>query len=318
MSDSPRYKCSTCVTGVSIRAEVPDAFESRTGEQLPADRLLIRDHIFDVRVTNLSGNMATEVAQLPHLKVFDRVMELPIVELAVIKSAETYSRVKGSHQLMNWALSTAESSINIATRQAMPIAVPIAKKLQSPINFVDHTLCFGLDKIEEKVPLVKEKPAQIYEKAVSRISHVNDMILLQATNLRDISWNTANQILDTRYGSVAVRGIDNTAVAVDKLIDRYFPAQEEEKPIDINTAEEDKLLHTLQTVGHLSNKAARRVYLNIINHLSTIKKDGLLKAYVNSLVEFLRLTKYLHTVNEKPQANGEIKEEPQDEKEKSE
>ncbi|KYN07931.1 Lipid storage droplets surface-binding protein 1 [Cyphomyrmex costatus] len=158
----------------------------------------------------------------------------------------------------------------------------------------------------------------ILEKAVSRISYVNDLILEQATNLRDISWNTANQILDTRYGSVAVRGIDNTAVVVDKLIDRYFPATKEEKPIDINTIEEDKLLHTLQTVGHLSNKAARRVYLNIINHLSTIKKDGL-SVYVSSLVEFLRLTKYLHTVNEKPQTNGEVNQEPHDEnKEKSE
>jgi len=87
---------------------------------------------------------------------------------------------------------------------------------------------------------------------------------------------------------------------------------------DINTIEEDKLLHTLQTVGHLSNKAARRVYLNIINHLNTIKKDGLLKAYVSNIVEFLRLTKYLHTVNEKPLVNGEKKEESHDEKEKSE
>ncbi|KAL0133685.1 hypothetical protein PUN28_000967 [Cardiocondyla obscurior] len=261
--------------------------------------------------------MATEVAQLPHLKVFDRVMELPIIEFAVVKSAETYSRVKDSHYVVRWALSTAESSLNTATRTAMPIAVPIAKRLESPIHFVDDTLCIGLDKIEEKVPLVKEKPEEILGKAVSRISHVNELIISQATNLIDISWNTANQILDTRYGSVAVRGIDNTAVIVDKLIDRYFPAIEEEKPIEIDPVEHDKLLHTLQTVGHLSNKAARRVYLNIINHLSTIKKDSSLKTYVSSLVEFLRLTKYLHTVNEKPLANGETKEEkPQDEKKK--
>jgi len=57
------------------------------------------------------------------------------------------------------------------------------------------------------------------------------LILQQATNLRDISWSTANQILDTRYGNVAVKGIDNTAIAVDKLIDKYFPADEEEKPL---------------------------------------------------------------------------------------
>lgn len=69
---------------------------------------------------------------------------------------------------------------------------------------------------------------QILKKATLNISHINDLIVAQATNVRDISWNKANQILDTYYGSIAVRGLDNTAVVVEKLIDRYFPAIEEE------------------------------------------------------------------------------------------
>ncbi|XP_070156108.1 lipid storage droplets surface-binding protein 2-like isoform X1 [Polyergus mexicanus] len=266
--------------------------------------------------------MATEVAQLPHLKVFDRVLELPIIELALAKSAETYSRVKGSHQLVHWALTTAETSLNAATKQAIPIAAPIAKRLENPINFVDHTLCFGLDKIEEKVPLVKEKPAEILKKAALSISYINYLIVAQAANLRDMSWNKANQILETRYGNVAMKSLDNTAVVVDKLIERYFPTTEEEvesqgKPY-IKTYEEDRLLHTLQTLGHLSNKAARRIYLNIIHHLNTINKDGLVKAYIYNLVEFLRLTKFLHTVNEKSHIDDEKTKKSQYEKEKDE
>lgn len=108
--------------------------------------------------------MATEIAQLLHLKVVDRVLELPTVELALVKSAETYSKVKDSNQLVHWALNIAEMSLNAATKQVVfmiPIAMPIAKMLESPINFVDHTLCFGLDKIEEKVPLVKEQPTEV-------------------------------------------------------------------------------------------------------------------------------------------------------------
>lgn len=107
---------------------------------------------------------ATEIAQLLHLKVVDRVLELPTIESALVKSAETYSKVKDSNQLVHWAFNIAEMSLNAATKQAVfmiPIAVPIAKILESPKNFVDHTLCFGLDKIEEKVPLVKEKPTEV-------------------------------------------------------------------------------------------------------------------------------------------------------------
>lgn len=106
--------------------------------------------------------MATEVAQLPHLNIVNRVLELPIIELALHKSVETYTKVKDSYQLVHWAFTTAETSLSTATKQAIPIAVPIAKRLESPINFVDHTLCLGLDKIEEKVPLVKEDPAQVW------------------------------------------------------------------------------------------------------------------------------------------------------------
>lgn len=263
--------------------------------------------------------MATEIAQLLHLKAFDRVLGLPTVELALVKSVETYSRVKDSNQLVHWAFTIAEMSLNAASKPAvfmMPIAVPIAKMFESPINFVDYTLCFGLDKIEEKMPIVKEKPEEILKKATLSISHINDLIIIQATTVRDISWNKTNQILDTHYGSVAMRGLDSTAAVIDKLIDKFFPAKEEEEKQDIQ--EEDKLLYTLQTLGHLSNKAARRVYFNIIHHLNVINKYGLLVDYISNLVNFLRFTKYLNTVDKKILLVNDKKKEELQEKPKNE
>ncbi|XP_033324906.1 lipid storage droplets surface-binding protein 2 [Megalopta genalis] len=255
--------------------------------------------------------MTAEVAKMPHMEIFYRLLELPVVESALSKSAEQYTRVRDSNPVVHWILTTAESSLSTATNMAVvPIAAPIARKLETPIQFVDHTLCFGLDKIEEKVPMVKEKPEQILENAymlalqnvvqpaVWSISHVNDLITMQASNLKDVSWNKANQILGTHYGSAAVKGLDNTAVVVDKLIDRYFPATGDEESIVIKSAEEDKLLHTLQTVGRLSNKAARRVYANIVCHMSTVRTDNI-KAYIGSVLQFLQLTRYLHSINDK-------------------
>ncbi|XP_035717767.1 lipid storage droplets surface-binding protein 2-like isoform X1 [Vespa mandarinia] len=255
--------------------------------------------------------MAIEAPQLPHFEVFHRVLELPMIEMALTKSVETYTKLKGSHWLVHWALTTAESSFESATRHAVPIATPLAKKLENPIHFVDHTLCLGLDKIEERVPLVKEKPEQILanayglavkkvQPAVSTIYHVNDALIEQATNLRDLSWNKANQILETHYGTAAVKRLDNTAIVMDNLIDAYFPAIEEEDHTDstMKTEEEDKLLHSLQTVGRLSNKAARRVYINIIHRTKTLNKDNL-RRYIAFLLEFLQLTQYINAINEK-------------------
>ncbi|XP_076651918.1 lipid storage droplets surface-binding protein 2-like [Halictus rubicundus] len=244
--------------------------------------------------------MTAEVAQMPHLEIVSRFLELPVVESALSISAVQYSRVKNSNQLFHWILTTAEASLSTATNKAVvPIAAPIAKKLENPIHFVDHTLCLGLDKIEEKVPLVSETPEQILENAYMLAVQT----VQQASNLKDISWNKANQILATHYGSAAVKGLDNTAVVVDKLIDKYFPATGDEQSIVIKSAEEDQLLHTLQTVGHLSNKAARRVYANIMRHVNTIKTENI-KAYIGSVLQFLQLTRYLHSINEKQQASS--------------
>ncbi|XP_078041675.1 lipid storage droplets surface-binding protein 2-like [Augochlora pura] len=255
--------------------------------------------------------MAAEIAKMPHMEIFYRLLGLPVVESAVSKSAEQYTRVKDSNQLINWILRTAEMSLSTATNIAVvPIAVPIARKLETPIHFVDHTLCFGLDKIEEKVPMVKEKPEQILENAymmalenvvqpaVWSISHMNNLITVQATNLKDVSWSKANQILGTHYGSAAVKGFDNTAVIVDNLIDRYFPATGDEELIVNKVEKDDKLLHTLQTVGRLSNKAARRIYANILYHVNTVKTDHI-KAYIASVLQFLQLTRSLHSITDK-------------------
>ncbi|XP_012288910.1 lipid storage droplets surface-binding protein 2 isoform X2 [Orussus abietinus] len=256
--------------------------------------------------------MATNTMGLPQFQAFQRVLELPFVEMALSLSASTYSKVKDSNQLLHWTLSTAESSLTSATKQAMPIAVPIVKKLEAYIHFVDHTLCQGLDKIEEKVPMVKEKPElilenafvlalQTVEPAVSTVLYANDLIQAEASSLKDVSWNKVNEMLDTHYGSVTLHGIDSTAVIVDKLIDQYFPAIHEESEAAPVSVTEDKLLNALQTVGRLSNKAARRVYSTVVLHLRTLKEDDV-REYVGYVVRFLGITSYLFMVNKTVQA----------------
>lgn len=105
--------------------------------------------------------MTAEVTELPHLVVVERLLGLPVIESALTKSAETYFKVKNLNHLVNWAFTTAETSLSTAKKQAIPIAMPIARRLETPINFVDDTLCWGLDKIEARVPIMKEKPEQV-------------------------------------------------------------------------------------------------------------------------------------------------------------
>ena len=50
----------------------------------------------------------------------------------------------------------------------------------------------------------------------------------QATALKDISVQKANEILNTSYGTIAVQGVDNTSVLINRLLDHYFPPVEGE------------------------------------------------------------------------------------------
>ncbi|XP_058798108.1 lipid storage droplets surface-binding protein 2-like [Phymastichus coffea] len=244
--------------------------------------------------------MTTVSIQLPQMEVFHRILELPVIELAYNKSTSTYTRFKDSNQLVHWALSTAESSLSSASSKA----APYAKKLETPIHFVDNTLCRGLEKFEEKIPIVKEKPEMILEKsyiftmekletALTTISLAHDFLITRATNIKDISWNKINQILSTHYGTAAVTSLDNTVCLVEMLIDKYFPAIGEENFPELVPMERDKLLFTLQTVGRLSNKATKRIFTNVVHHLRILQKDHL-SQYLNNLVEFLQMANFIN------------------------
>lgn len=67
------------------------------------------------------------------------------------------------------------------------------------------------------------------------------------------------------------------------------------EPISV---EEDRVLHTVQTVGRLSNKLSRRVYRTVSRQVKQLKKEDV-HEYVASLIAVLQLTRYLNFINDK-------------------
>jgi len=248
-------------------------------------------------------------ALLPHLESFEKMMKLPVVEAAWHQSQDVYGRVKGYNPIFNWALRTAEDAVHLAVNTA----APIVSRLDRPIQFVDQTLCSGIDKLEAKAPIIKEQPQEIYQQAKTKVVDVVQPTLnrvcsirvagqQKASSLKDLSWQKANEVLATQYGSMAVTGLDTTSALAERLLDYYFPrnendAEDDNTPIDANA---DPVLHTCQTVGRLSNKVARRVYRTVSRQVKLLKKEDV-HEYVASLIAVLRLTQYLNFINERVQ-----------------
>ncbi|XP_051173894.1 lipid storage droplets surface-binding protein 2-like [Leptopilina boulardi] len=241
----------------------------------------------------------------PHLEAIDRIKNIPVIHSAIERTGSTYNYLKDSNHLINWALSHAEAGLHYATAAAAPIATPLAKKFEGQISAVDQKLCQGLDVVEEKVPIVKQPPQQIYDAAkevmssslqptVDKLMTAKQSATQQASSLKEISINKANEILNTRCGTLAVQGVDSTSALVTKLLDHFFPPipGEDAQPAPVS-ADENKVLHAVQTIGQLSTKTANRVYHSVSAQLKTIKKEDV-SMYISNVVSILHLTHFLN------------------------
>lgn len=55
---------------------------------------------------------------------------------------------------------------------------------------------------------------------------------VNVASLKDLSWTKANEILESRYGHMALNGLDSTSMMADSYLDYYLPKEEEEDSED--------------------------------------------------------------------------------------
>lgn len=59
------------------------------------------------------------------------------------------------------------------------------------------------------------------------------------------------------------------------------------------SAEENKVLHILQTIGQMSSKTTNRVYHSIAAQLKTVRKEDVAN-YISNVVNILHFTQFLN------------------------
>ncbi|KAH8305308.1 hypothetical protein KR044_000299 [Drosophila immigrans] len=269
---------------------------------------------------------------LPHLESLERIIKLPVVNAAWDKSQDVYGKVKGKNRVFNWALNAAEDCV----ARAVTTAAPIVNRLDRPIAYVDQTLVKGIEQLEVKAPIIKDTPQEIYTQAKNKVidvvqPHLERVVKFKAAgqqkaaSLKDLAWQKANEVLATQYGSLAVNGVDTTTALAERLLEYYFPKCESDVEEDNdnkqnavvrngknNSAEsdmpvpasEDPVLHTVQTVGRLSNKISRRVYRNVSRQIKQVQQ-GNINDYLSSLIAALKLHQYINFINSSMGTNVE-------------
>ncbi|CAH0724006.1 unnamed protein product, partial [Brenthis ino] len=260
--------------------------------------------------------MATDVGSAPgmaQLQSVQKVMALPTVEAAVGQVGAFYTRVKGAHSLLEWALSTAEASVTLAAVTAAPfVAAPLAAG--------DAKIAAVIDELERRVPIVTEQPKVIVETTkqavlakitpqLNKVYGARDVAEQRVKSLKELTWAKANVLLTTAYGQKAMTSVDSGASYAMQLLNHYLPPTQEETNAvsgEIVPAESDPALHTVQTVGRLSAVAARRVWANLAERVNHLRDSGIeldVRRYITALLAALHLAQVTSEQKQIEEAN---------------
>uniref|UniRef100_A0A8C5ZV63 Perilipin-5 n=1 Tax=Marmota marmota marmota TaxID=9994 RepID=A0A8C5ZV63_MARMA len=92
----------------------------------------------------------------PDPSVVQRVAALPLVRTTCTAISGAYSAAKDRHPLLGSACRLAEHCLGGLTSRALGRAQPLLDRLQPQLATVNDLACRGLDKLEEKLPLLQQ------------------------------------------------------------------------------------------------------------------------------------------------------------------
>ncbi|KAL7993040.1 hypothetical protein Chor_017296 [Crotalus horridus] len=139
--------------------------------------------------------------------VADRVASLPLVSSAYDMVSAAYTSTKESHPYMKSVCDMAEKGVKTIASVAVTGAQPILNKLEPQISTANEYALKGLDKLEEKLPILQQPTDKI-------ISGTKDLV----TGAKEAVSSTVSGMVD-RTKEVVQGGVEMTRSAVQGGVD---------------------------------------------------------------------------------------------------
>ncbi|XP_059726041.1 perilipin-3-like isoform X2 [Haemorhous mexicanus] len=112
-----------------------------------------------------------------------RVANLPLVSSAYDMVSSAYTCTKESHPYVRSVCDVAEKGVRTLTAAAVSGAQPLLTRLEPQISSANEFACKGLDKLEEKLPILQQPPQKI-------ISDTKLLVTSTVTGARDVLTST--------------------------------------------------------------------------------------------------------------------------------
>ncbi|KAM5182898.1 perilipin-2 [Callospermophilus lateralis] len=272
------------------------------------------------------------VAVDPQPSVVTRVANLPLVSSTYDLVSSAYVSTKDQYPYLKSVCEMAEKGVKTMTSVAVTSTLPIIQKLEPQIAVANTYACKGLDKIEEKLPILNQPTSQVVASAKGAVTGARDAVTTTVTGAKDSVASTITGVMDKTKGAVTggvektksvvnggintvlesrmvqfvSSGVENAISKSEMLVDQYLPLTEEEIEKEAKKVEgfdEVQKPSYYVRLGSLSTKLRARAYQQALNRVKEAKQMSQetisqLHSTVH-LIEFAR--KNVHSANQKIQ-----------------
>ncbi|NWS91102.1 PLIN3 protein, partial [Toxostoma redivivum] len=125
-----------------------------------------------------------------------RVANLPLVSSAYDMVSSAYTCTKESHPYVRSVCDAAEKGVRTLTAAAASGAQPLLTRLEPQISTANKFACKGLDKLEEKLPILQQPPQKL-------ISDTKLLVTSTVTGAKDVLTSTMAGAKDAVSSTVA-------------------------------------------------------------------------------------------------------------------
>ncbi|XP_069908876.1 perilipin-2 isoform X4 [Oryctolagus cuniculus] len=265
------------------------------------------------------------VAVDPQLSVVTRVANLPLVSSAYDLVSSAYVNTKDQYPYLKSVCEMAEKGVKTMTSVAITSALPIFQKLEPQIAVANTYACKGLDRIEEKLPILNQPTTQVVASAKgavtttvtgARVSVANTItgvvdktkgaVTGGVEKTKSMVNGSINTVLGSRMVQFVSSGVENALTKSELLVDQYLPLTEEELEKEAKKVEGFDAVQKPSyyvRLGSLSTKLRSRAYQQALGRVKEAKQKSQetisqLHSTVH-LIEFAR--KNVHSANQKIQ-----------------
>ncbi|XP_075031429.1 perilipin-3-like [Calonectris borealis] len=239
-----------------------------------------------------------------------RVASLPLVSSAYGMVSTAYASTKESHPYVKSVCDAAEKGVKTLTAAAVSGAQPILTKLEPQISTANEYACKGLDKLEEKLPILQQPTEKLISDTkqlvtstvtgakdvlTSTVAGAKDAVTSRVTGVMDMTKGAVqgsmeltksavssgvSTVMGSTVGQMVVSGMDSVLEKSEELVDHYLPMTDEELANlataveGFETEQQKQQQSYFVRLGSLSTKLRHRALQHSLGKLQSARRSS--------------------------------------------